>query len=588
MIQFVPRKSIFYVMTALTLVAAFAGAVLLGGSAARLHAASPKASTNSNPFCSRLGKSIQASQGAQEWCFGPQANGPSSHTASPNNPSFGSNVDAANPREDRTPSGAEIYGQSEVSVAGIGPYVVEAWNDATGFFAPCPSPLNKEELTGYGFSANGGHSFVDEGGLPNANCAKDVLFGDPSVETWKSGGSAYFYISSLYDNPSFTGLSFLAINACKASGTSSTASISCSQPIIAATSTQCVTSGGTSFCSFLDKEFLSIDPARGRLYMSYTEFGFSGNLAAGQIELAVCDIGTPGGGKGAQGGTPGKPICFPGKNGTPASPGSPYFVVAPGPTCENEGAYPAVDVKTGAVYVAYEFNWATNFLTGAPCNGIPTKNVVKYIPFTCLTLPAASCSGPANSNAVNTISMAAAFIPGYNRFPMNDFPRIAVSDKAGTVSIVWNDARRRPYGDILLQSFDLGSLVRVQSSPVRLNSSTSGWHMLPALRNDDSEGNLYVTFYGRASANTAITNVYDAPEIDPRTTSTPSNIVVTTGPSNWNAVSSDIIPNFGDYTDNYIKATASPPFVDDTLYVAWSDGRIGDPQPFERAIPEMG
>ncbi len=57
---------------------------------------------------------------------------------------------------------------------------------------------------------------------------------------------------------------------------------------------------------------------------------------------------------------------------------------------------------------------------------------------------------------------------------------------------------------------------------------------------------------------------------------------MTTGPSDWNAVSSDIVPNFGDYTDNYI------PYKGDTLYVAWSDGRLGDPQPFEDVIPESG
>src|SRR5438067_1490979 len=53
-----------------------------------------------NPFCSRLGKSLQASQGAQMFCFGAQSantaqagvNGSASASTS-----FGSNVDAANP-----------------------------------------------------------------------------------------------------------------------------------------------------------------------------------------------------------------------------------------------------------------------------------------------------------------------------------------------------------------------------------------------------------------------------------------------------------------------------------------------------------
>jgi hypothetical protein len=37
----------------------------------------------------------------------------------------------------------------------------------------------------------------------------------------------------------------------------------------------------------------------------------------------------------------------------------------------------------------------------------------------------------------------------------NDLPRITVSNPAGTVSIVWNDARQDPGGDIPLQSYTL-------------------------------------------------------------------------------------------------------------------------------------
>ncbi|GAC1406039.1 MAG: hypothetical protein NVSMB49_25530 [Ktedonobacteraceae bacterium] len=515
---------------------------------------------------------------------------------------FGTNVNAANLHEDQSLSGAQAYGQSETSVAGAGPYVVEAWNDATGFFSPCPSPMNKEEGTGYGFSADGGRSFIDQGGLPNANCRQDVLSGDPSVEAWQSGNSAYFYISSLYDpvfsrtGPPSDARSFIAINACKASGTGATALIGCSQPIIVAASTQCHTfknpSGDVTNCSFLDKEYLSIDPLRGRLYISYTEFGINfsppDNLTNGQIELAACDIGKPNGTHGPQGGTASNPVCFPGESAAPNTPGTPYFIIARGDlSCEQEGAYPAVDMHTGAVYVAFEFNQGTNiFGSGGPvdCRALPTKQVVNYIPATCLTLSTNSpCGGgPVTIASVNIVSMDSAFIPGYSRFPMNDFPRIAVSDKVGTVSIVWNDARSHPYGDILLQSFQLGSLASVQNSPVRVNSSTNGWHMLPALRNADANGNLEISFYGRASANSATTNVYAALAVNPRTISASTrNITVTTGPSDWNAVSSDIAPNFGDYTDNYLIANASTPFVGKTLYIAWSDGRLGDPQPFE-------
>ena len=143
--------------------------------------------------------------------------------------------------------------------------------------------------------------------------------------------------------------------------------------------------------------------------------------------------------------------------------------------------------------------------------------------------------------------------------------------------MVWNDARFHPLGDILLRSYGLGTLKPVQSTPVVLDTDAGGMHFLPALRNASASGKLAVTWYDRASANTAVTTVKGAIGVDPRLTSTPSaNTLVTTVPTDWNSVSSDIVPNFGDYTDNYI--------ANGRLYVAWSDGRMGVPQPFEASI----
>src|SRR5207244_2007207 len=124
---------------------------------------------------------------------------------------------------------------------------------------------------------------------------------------------------------------------------------------------------------------------------------------------------------------------------------------------------------------------------------------------------------------------------------------------------VWNDARQHGTGDIFLQSFNLGSLSLAQSSPVRINSrsDTGGWLFLPAVRNADGRGNLDVSFYSRSSANTALTNVKASLKVNPRATITPtgSDPAITTGSSDWNAVSSIIVPNFGDYTDNYFVGT---------------------------------
>ena len=49
------------------------------------------------------------------------------------------------------------------------------------------------------------------------------------------------------------------------------------------------------------------------------------------------------------------------------------MVVQPSPAnhCENEGAYPAVDYRTGDVYVAFEQNVGTNLSSGGPCASDP-------------------------------------------------------------------------------------------------------------------------------------------------------------------------------------------------------------------------
>src|SRR6267143_4797663 len=118
-----------------------------------------------NPLCSKIGNQIQVSLGLRMYCFGPQPNGPgtsspltsqsSSVTTSSSGgtgaSSFSPNVNAASLAEDISPNGTRAYGQSETSIAASGHYVVEAWNDATGFISLCPSPMFKEELTAVGF-----------------------------------------------------------------------------------------------------------------------------------------------------------------------------------------------------------------------------------------------------------------------------------------------------------------------------------------------------------------------------------------------------------------------------------------------------
>ena len=143
---FLTQKSI-PLLAALALVASFLGTIALPGVALASSGTPP---TTKSHFCANLGKLYIASAGAEMYCFGPQPNGPAAHKTSPSTTkhTFGPNVDAANPAEDVTPAGVQLFGQSETSIAATGPYVVEAWNDSTGFFAPCGLAASEYSSTG--------------------------------------------------------------------------------------------------------------------------------------------------------------------------------------------------------------------------------------------------------------------------------------------------------------------------------------------------------------------------------------------------------------------------------------------------------
>lgn len=530
--------------------------------------------------------SIVGSEALNTACLGPRATHRSASPAQTFNPlaqALGPNVDAAGPQEDITSAGVQAYGQAGPSVAAIDNNVLEAWTDATGFYTPCPSSSYKEELIGIGFSNNGGRSFKDEGGLPNSSCVGGSggfrYLGDPFAEAYQAapGGAArdYFYVGGVYEYNA-ANLGQIAMDVCKVAGVF----LSCnSAPITIA--------GGFGF---LDKPYATIDPAKKRLYVSYTRYVGSGY---GQIELAQCDLSNPD-----------APACTPGAVPTP------YYVVAATDVaggCEQTGSYPAVDRVTGDVYVAWEYNFGTNANTSSPCSTTPTTNNVAQVPYLqCLSsgLPISPCApaslaGPALLAKVPIVSMDVAQIPGYTG-TANDFPRIAVSDPQGTVSIVWNDARYRPTGDVLLESFLLGTGFPqeiqtkgnpIGAAPVRLsNNRTATYDYMPAQRYSEPDGNLDITWTDRRRCNIIInpslTDVYGVFEVNPRTKSStpPYNRLITSKPSSWIGSSSNLAsPNYGSYTDNYVKQSGSSAsgYLAGEDFIAWSDARLGEPQPFE-------
>jgi len=89
--------------------------------------------------------------------------------------------------------------QSEESIAAWGQYVLVAWNDAENYLNPPPN----NDIQGYGFSINGGASFID-GGIPPKG-VNWTWVSDPVVTVDEKTGK--FYYCALVDSTSnFNGI----------------------------------------------------------------------------------------------------------------------------------------------------------------------------------------------------------------------------------------------------------------------------------------------------------------------------------------------------------------------------------------------
>ena len=483
---------------------------------------------------------------------------------------FSQNAAASDQTEDLAP------GQSETAVAALGNNVVSAWNDATGFLASSPTQLNGS-LTGVGFSSDGGKTFSDLVGLPNANPCQQV-FGDPSVVSYKnpSTGTVYFYVTSLYlpafsSACGFPGGSF-EISMSVGTVASSGQAITFSNPIV-------VANGGnfSTFpnIAFLDKDFAAIDRTHGKIGVSYTCFGFfffggstTGCGFAGEIDLAVCDISS----------NPASPTCNPGTSGAQ------FIRVQPADNVtfeENEGAYPAFS-PNGDAYVAWENNWATNIFNclfaffGFTCD-TNVHIMAAHVPASCLSTGTASgtCGNTTATidSGVKSLDMLI-FISGYNRFFTNDFPRGAFNGTTNRLWVVWNEANAHWMGDIVYVTTD--SNLQNASGKIRVNDDSSSLlHMLPAVSVGGNGDTNISWFDRRSSAGSSRTEVWAA-SIRPADPAA-QNSKVTDVASDWLGTSSFIVPNFGDYTDNTTDGS--------TFYVNWSDGRLGIPQSFVASAP---
>lgn len=194
--------------------------------------------------------------------------------------------------------------QSETELAvlnttgSMGKKIVVGFNDSYGFYN------NREGLSGYAYSTNGGNTFIDGGGLPPRG-NDDQYFGDPVLVVHNA--SQTFYYASIYVNAE--GVQTLSVNRGRfviapPTSVESVSNTRClndpaaygvpnppkaSQerikwdlPVEAVrTGSLCrivpTPEGPVKVCDDLDKEWLYVSQATGELYVTYTRFGFDGS-----------------------------------------------------------------------------------------------------------------------------------------------------------------------------------------------------------------------------------------------------------------------------------------------------------------------
>src|SRR5215467_132925 len=127
--------------------------------------------------------------------------GPGSPTGTGKPPRVGTNRRVNDPQSG-FPNG--LFGRSETSVASTsdGQFVVYGWNDAQGFCGPpfgaaCTPPA-LPGLSGFGFSSDGGVTYVDGGAPPVINHA--FTRGDPWLDRGGFDNVTFYYANLSVDD----------------------------------------------------------------------------------------------------------------------------------------------------------------------------------------------------------------------------------------------------------------------------------------------------------------------------------------------------------------------------------------------------
>jgi hypothetical protein len=304
--------------------------------------------------------------------------------------------------------------QSENTLAAHGRFLATGWNDSF-------DPRTPRSFSGYGYSSDGGRTWHDGGILPAAG-ADDQFYGDPSLTV---DGDGNFYYASLYVNPSITfGVSV-------SRGRFVNDALVFDRPVLAG-----VPGAHDSF----DKEWITVDPEDGTLYVSYTRLFDAGG---DQIELIRSrDHGR-----------------------TWSAP-----VAVTDPATESvQGSRPAVGAD-GEVYVVYAATDLTDFNSHMRIRRATNRG---------------RSFGPSANigEAAGDVSVYPNFVtgpPGFNRAGGVEFPSIAVDrgeyhgerHGGGDIYVAWNEAV--DYFDDLLGGGDVVNEAENNGGPATANAITLG------------------------------------------------------------------------------------------------------------------
>lgn len=484
--------------------------------------------------------------------------------------------------------------QSETELAvlntqgSMGKKIVVGYNDSLGFYD------NREGLSGFAYSTNGGNTFIDGGGLPPripsgapaGTPGSDAYFGDPVLVVHHR--TETFFYASIYQNE--RGIFTLSVNrgrfkVAPPQGVESRSNTRClndptafgipdppkviDERIIWEPPVEAVLPpflGGNND-DFLDKEWLYVDQRTGTLFLTYTRFQADGSTP---IELVRC-LGCAN--------NPAGPLVF-----TPPS------VIVPNEALEFNQATQAYTTPSGRLIVTW---FAREF--GPPPNFPEVQQRIEY----------AYSDNPEDATmpVIFTPEQLVAVVnpqgepPGYNRrrATILNAPYITVNAGSDDGEDTDQEASRPGFGNVYITYFSgktpLGSVTRAADiflstsatdgttfgPPVKVNDDvTNTAHVFPSVQ-ANKHGDVYVAWIDRR----------DDP-FTPATPTTPAsgNILNNT----WAAVSKDLGVTFGHNevqtdvaTSWFTREDARPDYGDynssdllgfNQFVTTWADGRF--------------